>query len=254
MSENNTNQFQQMNINTSSLTFFDEFGTMMKMGFLNENLSVSMGEMVENNGRRTYPKELRHNIIVTNERISALNTIITEKVIPAIASNEDYNGGVFTSNKKDSIFEIRVIKGPEDRPDIYMALHKNIDGNRIPDKTILFKFGRVPIVEKYDDKSGDFELTEIDAYFYLFVRLIEGALLVGVNASSGHSVRHSNRYTTDKIFKYLAEISTKLGVSIPSGGSYNNSRPYNTGFDASNDSDNSGSPVIDEFDNLEALF
>ncbi len=253
---NNNNYNNRVNITTSSLTYFDEYGTMLKSGFLNENISIAFGNPVENNGRRSYPNEKRDNLLLTNERVGALYNIITDRLLPAIERKENYEGGVFTSLKKDNIFELRVeFEEGSDNYDIYAAFHRNIDADRKPQKTVLYKFTKVPIIEKYNTENGNFELDELDAQFFMFIKLLEGFILCGANNVTSHAHRNANRYTTDKIFKYLSEIATKLGVTVTSNSFQNNN--YNRGGGGGGgftpkESDGE-MPVIEEVETLEGL-
>jgi len=238
---NNNSQFQKVNINTNSLTFFDDNGVMLKCGFLNENISISFGTAVDNNGKRSYPNDKRDNLLLTSDRVGALYCLIKDKFLPAIEKGEDYNGGVFTSMKKDQVFELR-IEHQNGVAEIYALFHRNIDANRIPQKTVVFKFTKVPVIEKYNTTNGEFLLDEIDAQFYMFIKLIEGFVIAGANNVTAHSYRNANHYTTDKIFKYLGEMAAKMGISVASSPAYNN------GFDKS--TSNADMPAIEEIDDF----
>lgn len=243
------NYNQRPSITTNSIALFDEAGVMLKCGFLDGNISISFGSVKEEGGKRTYPNELRDNLLLSSERSSALFDIIQYKVLPAIESGTTYNGGVFTSNKKDNILEIQVIT-ENNKSEIFLVFHRNIDENRKPSKSISFKFGKTPIIENYNTESGEFVLDEIDTHFFLFIKLLEGFLLCGVNNVTAHSYRNANRYTMDKIFKYLEEFAAKLGVTVANN-SYNNFNNNNSGFNKSETEQTM--PVMNELDSIESL-
>lgn len=215
MAMNDPRQNNQLSMTTNSLSIFDENGLLFKIGYLDETVSIGMWEPMTDpaTGKRSYPKEMRNSLLLTPERVAALLELINTTVINNVEAKTPYNGGVFTSNKKDSIFEILVDKMGED-VDIYLLFHKNINQERVPDKTVAFKFKKVPIIQKYNSKTGEFELYDTHGEFYMFVKVLEGFLLVNANGNAGHSMRNHNKYTTDKIFKYLAEFATKMGVTV----------------------------------------
>lgn len=239
--ENTNSTFEKVSITTNSLTFFDENGIMLRCSFLDEAIAIQLCAPVMNGEKRTYPKEVRENILLTKDRAAALYDLTFRKVIPAMESKTNYNGGVFTSAKKDNIFEIRIQNG-----EAYVLLHRDIDANRQPKRTIIFKFASCPVIEKYNSTSGEFEIEEIQAQLLLFIKLLEG-FVYEVNSASSHAMRYANRFTTDKIFKYLGEMAAKLGISLQSNGYSNNPNPA---FDTPT---NNTMPQINEVNDLDQL-
>lgn len=245
MSTYQNNYNQRPSITTNSIALFDDAGVMLKCGFLDGNISISFGTAKEENGKRTYPNEMRDNLLLTAERVSAMYDIIQNKVLPALDSGSTYNGGVFTSNKKDNILEVQVVSEGEHH-EMYLIFHRNIDENRKPSKSVIFKFSKTPIIEKYKTDTGEFNIGEIDTQFFLFVKLLEGFLLCGVNNTAAHSYRNANRYTMDKIFKYLEEVAAKLGVTV------GNNNYVASGFNKSETEQTM--PAMNEYDSIDSLF
>jgi len=198
-------------ITTNGLTFFDEGGTMLRLSFLDESLSVQFGFPEVTDGKRKYPTAKRESLIITNDRVAALYQLICSKVLPAIEKGENYDGGVFTSKRKDAIFAIIVQDGEP-----HLAYYKDIDADRKPKSTHVFTFTRTAIIEHYDPAGSSFEQNEIHAQFTLFIKMLEGFTLLTNNITT-HSYRHANKYTTDKIFLYLSELAKKMGVTIDTG-------------------------------------
>lgn len=235
MSTQNTNG--KIQLSTNSLTFFDESGVMLRCSFLDEAISIQMCIPTIENEKRTYPKETRENLLLTKDRVSALHDLIYNKVLPAIDGKTNYNGGVFTSIKKDNIFEITTQNG-----EVFATFHKDIDGNRHPKNSIVFKFGLTPVIERFNPSSGDFEINEIHAQFALFVKMLDAFTSIAVNNSVAHSIRNSNKFVTDKILSQLFEIGTKLGINTNTGSQsgFLDATPTNT-------------PPIQEMSSLEGM-
>jgi len=239
----------QTNINSNGMTFFDTNGMLMKVGFLNESLSIGLWTAVEEGGKKTYPKEKRQNLVLTKERVAALYDIIIHKVLPAYKEGISYNGGVFTSMKKDMVFEIRVENG-----NVFALYHTDIDADRKPKNTTVFTFVKTPAIEKYNTDSGEFELPMIDADFYLFTKGLEAYLNNVPNGACAHTAKYHNHFRDDNQYSYLTSIANKLGVTPPSNG-YNNYHA-NGNSDAWNNANNNAqsyAPPATEINGLDGI-
>ena len=209
MAEQN-NTFQKNKVNTTGVTLFDENGVMLKMGYLDDSLSLLIGEpKVADNGKRTYPDELRFPFILTADRAQALfENIIVKKVLPALEAGEDYNGGIFINRRKDAIFEVRVQQG-----DIYLVYYKEIGEDRTPKSTHVFKCQKTQLIESYTPDGSSFEQSNVDSYFMIFAKYLESGIFDLCNSST-HSFRKANYFTTQKIFDYLEGLCAKMGVTV----------------------------------------
>jgi hypothetical protein len=236
-----TSTYTKVNITTNSLALFDESGTMLKLGFLNENVTIMMcSPVISNEGKKTYPQEARVNFLINADRVGALHDVIMDKVLSAIAENRNYNGGVFLDQKKNRVFDIRVQDG-----DVYAVYYIDIDADRRPKRTVVFKFNKAPIIEKYSPESGEFELREAHSQFFVFVKALSGFLecISGINA---HAYKYTNMYQNNRISKMLEEVCVKLGINITP----NRTMPFNGN---SLGSDDSSMPVIGESTDLANL-
>lgn len=207
MDNNNTYKDQ---ITTSGVSIFDDAGNWLKLGYLDDSLSLMMCEpTIGDGGKRSYPQESRKPFIITLDRASAFNSeIIMKKVLPAIEKGEDYNGGIFLNKRKDAIFEIRIQSG-----ELYAIYHKDIGENRTPKESHVFHFQKTSIVETYNPDGSSFEQSNVEGQFILFCKYIEAGVF-DLHKSAAHANRKGNQYTISKIFDYLAGISAKLGVTV----------------------------------------
>lgn len=214
---NNNNGYQSNKVTTSGMTLFDENGIMLKMGYLDDSLSLVIGEPVTNDsGKRTYPQETRYPFILTMDRANALyEHTIMEKTMGALESHTNYNGGVLLNRRGDSMLEIRV-----QNDDIYMVYYTDINEDRVAGKTHVFKFNKTILIEGYNPTGvGDFERVEVQGYFAVFCKYLEAGIF-DVHNSSVHSFRKGNYYTTSKIFDNLSAIGAKLGISFENRNNY----------------------------------
>lgn len=234
-------------VNTSSFTLFNEENVMLKLAYLDDfSLSVVIGASDMSNGKRTYPKDKRESFIITIDRAAALYDIIFEKVLPAIRNDENYDGGVLLSKRKDSLFQIRVQDG-----EVYAVYLKNIDANRHPGATYVYKFSKIPVIENYNPETSQFESRHIHAHFTLFIKFLEAAVLMGAHAST-HSYRYANKYITDIILNTLKSMAAKMGVTIETYTPSGNQQSSNSGFELP--FDNATNPPIEEVDSFDGIF
>lgn len=226
MPYNNQQSNTTTNTTTNSISMFDPNGTLMKIAFYDDSLSLGIWIPKLENEKRTYPKELRESTILTKDRVSALYNLIVEKLLPAYKEGGNYNGGVFTNNNKTNVVECATIAG-----ELYLNYYKEIDDNRKPKYTYTFHFPKTPVIEGYSATTeNDFKMYDTDASFLLFVKILEAFMLTAVSGASAHSDRFTNRYFNDKKMDYLYALAGKLGVTVNS-----DSNPYprkqNNSFD-----------------------
>jgi hypothetical protein len=236
----NTNNFTKVSISTNSLSLFDENGSIMKFGFLNETLTVGVLPQITSEGKKTYPTDARVNYVITAERVASLyDNIIMEKVLAAISEGRNYNGGIFLDNKKNRVFEIRVQDG-----EVYAVYYIDIDADRRPKRTITFKFTKAPIIEKYNPESGEFELHEAHSQFFVFVKMLSG-FLECISGVTAHAHKFTNNYQNNKVTKMLEDLCVKMGINITS--------PRTTPFNNFNGSEETTIPVMSETTDLSNL-
>ena len=215
------NRFENQ-VSTSGMTLFDENGMMLRLSYLDDSFSIVFGECQEENGKRTYPQNMRHALLMTVDRGAVmLDEIILKKVLPALEAGENYNGGVFLNRRKDAILELRVQEG-----DVYLCYHKDIGEDRQPKESYVFKFNKTTVVENYKTDGTSFDQSNVDGYFVLFYKYLDAGVYEVHNAGT-HSHRRVMNASINRIFQYLEGIGAKLGVVVERPG-YN--RGGNSGF------------------------
>ncbi len=211
--QNNRNR---INIYSNGLVFFDEQGNMLKFTYLNEAISITFIFPIIEGDKKIYSNAPSENVVLSRERVAALFEVVIKKVLNAMNNNTPYNGGVFSTLKKDNVFEIRY-----ENNEIYAVLHKNIDANRNPQNSYVFHFQKIPTIENFIPGGKEFEILNIDANFYLFVKMIEG-FLYGIGNGIAHSVKCTENSTMFKLMRNIEGIAAKLGISYEMGSTANN--------------------------------
>lgn len=225
--DQNNNQRQQFAVTTNMVSLFDDQSVQLRIGGLDNAMSVALWIPVPGeNGKNTYPQDHRPSVVLAPERVSALASVLRNDVIPAIAEGRHIDRSIFTSRKMSSMIQIK-----SDDEGIFLYLHLDIDENRIPKNTYRFHFEDAMILTAYRPVTGEYDIDKIYATFYLFCQTVEAFTQNGTGIST-HSDRVINRYTLDKIFRYLEGIAQKLGVVIqnPTYGNRSSSNSSGGGF------------------------
>lgn len=207
--QNNGNQ-RQFQVTTNMLSMFDDQSVQLRLIGLDNALSIAFWLPVPNEGgKNSYPQDHRFSVILPPERVAALCYLLDNDIVPAFNAGKNISRGIFTTRANTTMLQISIEEG-----EIFLYLHRNINENRIPGDTMRFHFNSFMVLDKYDPRTGDYDVSSIQAAFYLFYQTVKMYTMDGCSGSSTHAYRHINRYNTDKIFRYLEAIATKLAVTV----------------------------------------
>lgn len=209
MADNQNNQFQ---VTTSLISMFDENSNQLRLAGLESGLSVAIWvPEITPEGKMTFPQEKRTSVILGADAVSALNWIIKNRIIPAWDSGKDFKIGVPTNRSATNIIDIIGVNG-----DIYLRMHKELDGDRKPKTSLIFKFVQTPTTTNYNPQTGEFDTELVPAQFVMFCDTIAAYTYVG--SVAGHSGRVAQRFTINSFYQYLQAIASKLGAVVQTGG------------------------------------
>ena len=241
---NGNNQQQRFSVNTSMVSMFDDQGVQLRLGGMDNAMSIAIWLPVpKENGRNSYPVDHRFNFVLAPERVAALDFIIQDQILPAMANGQTITKGIFTNRSYTNMIQI----GVED-DGVYLYLYSGINEDRIPTNTYRFHFDDFMVVNSYNAATGEYALDKCLATFYLFTQCIHAFV-----TDSGHAARVANRYTTDKIFDYLKGVANALHVVVQSNSYSSGGAQSGSGFmESVNQMANSAS-AIQEADSLNNL-
>lgn len=207
------------NVTTGLLSFFsaDDSHMMLKINAMDNAMGISFCLPEQNaSGKTTYPNNLRKNILLTLERVSALYHKISDVIMPAYKAGQAKKSGIFINRAQDTMLEIAV--DSEGVFGLFLYEHVTTLSGLEPTKAFIF-----PMVEMYDDinpTTGGANVTLINAHFMLFATALGEFSKMYV---SGHGARATNYYTISKIFEYLETIAAHFNLSLASNnGGYQN--------------------------------
>lgn len=216
--------YQKPSISTNSVTFFNDERAMLKVVYFDDAMTVSIFLPQIVDGKATYPKEMRHQVLINQANVSALHSLIMEEILPAYERGENKDAGVFTNRHKSQMLEAMVMGG-----NFYVVIHDGIE-NRVPKNTYMFKFEKTTIIKNYDVAAVSFETEDIDAEFTLFVKALEAFENLS-NGLTAHEYQYRQSYFINNLMKYLYAMNDKLGLGVYRP-DYSSNAGSGGGFDA----------------------
>lgn len=199
--------YQKPSISTNSVAFFNEERVMLKVVYFDDAMTVSIFLPQIVDGKATYPKEMRHSVLVNQANVTAWHSLIMDEILPAYERGENKDAGVFTNRHKSQMVEVMVMGG-----DFYVVIHDGIE-NRIPKNTYTFKFEKTTVIKNYDVAAVSFETEDLDAEFSLFVKALEAFENLS-NGITAHEYQYRQSYFINNLMKYLYAMNDKLGLGV----------------------------------------
>lgn len=219
MAYNNTNgrsnNGAQTDINTNSLILF--YNNMaLRIDLYNKNLSIGLIRAVQTSeGKNTFPKDSQIRVLLTPERVTALNEIIQNGLIPALQSRNSYSHSLITNVRMSSVISV----GCDMDGNVYLDIYTDMDERRIPKKSARYVFPKTATLSRFNPQTGEYEQGEsIQAQFYLVARCLED-FLYSSSMAGAHNQKMLDSYSNRRIMNILQEIAIKLGINIQKGSS-----------------------------------
>lgn len=249
--------FQKVEVSTNSLSFFNNERVLLKLTFLGDALTVGIWFPEVVDGKATYPKALRHQVILTKENVESLTRDAMKDFIPKLEDPESVKGigtGVFTNRNSTQVMTIWAEGGI-----IQLQIADEIE-NRIPKNVYMYKFEKTRVIKNYNISAVSFEIEEIDAQFFLFFKTLLSFtdLCSGITA---HEYRLRNQYFNDSVRKHLEALNLKFGLGIqgynPNSNGGGSSSFGGSNFESGNSyntMENMGSPVAVTQGSMNDLF
>ena len=208
MADNNNQQFQ---VTTSLISMFDTNSYQLRLSGMDSGLSIAIWEPeVDPSGKLSFPQTKRHSIILNPEAVEALSYAIRNKITPKYEAGENFKCGIPTNRSCTNIIDILGLDGK-----IYLRMHKNVNADRVPEKTLIFEFSDTTIMTNYNPQTGEFDADTIPVQFAFFCEVVNAYTMVGQVA--GHSGRVAMKFTIGSFYSYLQAIAGKLGAVVQTG-------------------------------------
>lgn len=226
MAENNYGSGANIqNVSSSSIVLFAAEGTMLRVGFQNEILFLSIvPKVIDESGRARWPKEMGQYANIRPQQAAALYNGICKKIIPCIAAKEDYDGyGAVPLNRDCTTL---AAFGYRDNT-VTFDIFKNVNADRTCKDHYHFSFDKVACIDHYNPQTGMYEVYESQGQFYVIMELLNMVAL-HMSGTIGHSAKNAQSFNTNQIISHVRAIANKVGAVPTSYGNY--SGDYGSGY------------------------
>ena len=245
---NQNGQQGSFSVSSSLISMFDENSNQLRVAGYDSGLQLAIWIPERNDGHVTYPKEKRFSVILSQEAAAVLDHVVNRELIAAIEQNQTFRKGIVTNRSATNIVDL--IR--DEQGDVYLQIHKELDMNKVPKYTFVYKFDKSNIIQNYDPSTGEFEVKQADVQLAMFCNTISA--YNGIAMAAGHGSRVAMNYSIGRMYQYLQAIAQKLGAAVNtssySGGtSY---QPQNRG-DGYNNAQQGYTGPVNESNDLNAL-
>lgn len=245
-------QNQRSSVTTSMLSLWDanQSGLKLNVAALDSGLSLAFWvPHVGSDGKRTYPREQRFSTILTLRNTMAIETMIKDNILTAYENGKDSHCSIFTNSSRSTLLEIACSEG-----EFFATLYLNVDpASGISQSSVKFKFESTAYNTAYDQTTGVFSTTQVQADFFIFLKTIEGFNKLCAGTVAGHGSRMASSFDTTRLMSYIQSIANAVHAQLPAP-SYNTSSTANYGnHTASMPSTPNQAPPMTEVDDLSDL-
>lgn len=212
MAENQTNQYQRTTVTTNMLNMWDQAGNQLRLAGNGSGLQIAIWQpVIGPDGSRKYPAEQRVSCLLSPRNVAAMDKIIYEYLVPEYTKGKDAKYSLFTNAVRSTVAEVECINS-----DLYFNLYLDCDPTtRVSNRKFTFKFDTVPIIDKYDQNTGDMDVTVVQADFLIFSKAIRAYNDLAGGLIPGHGVRSAMMYQNNAFMDYLRSIATAIGAQLP---------------------------------------
>ena len=205
--------FKESNVNNDGLTLYGEVAQ-LQINFWNGAVVFKMfpaipeGQREEGRARYDYKKRIQ--VTTTADNAVLLGHKIMNEIVPAAKEGKSANVGISSA----SVNMIYISTGKtEGKIEPFIGLMTDIGTDHIPQKKMIMPLGTKRLFSKYDDETGEYEITE-DPIANL---MVVGEFLVNCINTFGASVhaldvQHAKKNEADSSFKNA--VANKLGINF----------------------------------------
>lgn len=226
---NNPNGTSVNSVNTNSIAIFGADGTMLRLGFKNDMmfLSIIPKIMDPNTGKPKWPREMSKHAALRPAQAAALYNGFMQKLLPDIESKTDHMGYVAVSLNLSgtTLCGFGYVGGMAT-----FSIFNNVSADRTCNEVSTYTFEATPIINAYNPNTGTFEVDDTQAQLFIIVWALRNFAEMCSNYT-GHGAKMAMTYNLDMIMSNLQSMCVKLGVTPSAYGSYRGQyNGYGNGF------------------------
>lgn len=230
-------------VTTNSIVLFAQDGTMLRFGFRNETMFLTIIPVVTDpaSGKRRWPKEMGHTAALRPQNAAALWKAFERAILPDMEAGKDHLGYAVVPLNRDgtSLCGFSFAGGR-----VCFSIFNNVSMERTCNEISTYMFDPTPVINDYNPNTGTYTVMDIQGQVYVTVWAIKTFAEQSSNFV-GHGAKNATAFNHDMIMAHLSAIMGKLGVTpspygtyrgrsngIPMGG-YSNDGPSATAGQAS---------------------
>lgn len=214
--QQNNSRDNKNSVNTRGVQFFNKesiYSSTLSVGYWNEFLSIKINPALpkdQQTDAKVYDYTKSVVTVLSIEKASTLIREIDENIIPAIVEEREKSISIPTAT--DSLLSVGTVnQNGTIRP--YIAIHKGIKENRIPQLSIFYEFNNLNIIDDYNETTGEYQVRNTNLSEFLAFTYILKSSVQALSHAYTHSQRVVGKWNNDKLNGMIEEIVSKLGIS-----------------------------------------
>lgn len=212
----------EVNVNTRGYRFMNRDGfcpSTLVCGFWNEMISLKIHPALPEN-KQTQSQVYDYNqMIATSLSLEKAVTLVKktqEIVYPAIKANQTKSIAVLIGGNN-----LVQVGYDANNKAAYIGIHKSLDPeSKKPQESLYYEFldsSQITIAD-YNPETGSYTATDpVTCELDTFVEILK-ASIHALSGAYSHDMRHRDKFYRDKVCNDLAQIGSKLGLELNSGG------------------------------------
>ena len=238
---------QQFSVTSSLVSMFDENSNQLRISGMDSGLQIAIWIPETNSeGRMNYPREKRYSVILSQEAAAAFNDVANKKMLAAYENGQNFKKGVATNRTATNFIELIINDGS-----VYLRLCKDLDQNKMPKSTNIFKFSKTNLITDYNPQTGEFDIEPADIQLALFCNTLSA--YTGIAMAAGHGSHVAMNYSIGRMYQYLQAIASKLGAAVNTSSYGGNNNQSNTTGGSNYPQNSSYNGPVNETSDINAL-
>lgn len=216
-STNNQNQTNVNNVNSNGITLFSAESHMLRIGFKNDTLMISIRpKVMGEDGRPRWPKDGERFSALRPWMASALYNQVVAEMLPYVAKKEDYPGYITVPTNRDNTHLVGI---GYQAGRVTFNIFNNVGSDCRCSDSMSYTFDTIPVISQYDPTSGKYSVTDAQGQFHVFLLFLNAAS-IDLFGAPAHGAKVGTYYNMSQIVAYIRAIAAKMGVTPSPYGNY----------------------------------
>jgi hypothetical protein len=208
-------------VNTSSIALFASDSTMLRIGFNNDAMFLTIIPRVADpqGGRPRWPKELGHTATFRAAQALSLYKGFVSKVLPDIEAEKDHPGYcVVPLNRDGTTLAGFTFAGGN----AIFSIFYNVGVDHTTTEQFNYIFEPTLVMDTYNPTTGQYVVAPVQGQLFVIVEGLKIFGEHGINAV-GHGAKYAMGFNQDMMMSHLQAIATRVGATPAQYGMYRGS-------------------------------